>query len=274
MTGRTPGVLIFLLWTAAAQAQEKPAQDLTSQYRETADKLIDAALADREGYERLAYLCYRIGNRLSGSPALERAVAWSAEQMKAAGLSNVRIIPAKVPHWVRGEESARMVAPLDKPLHMLGLGMSVGTPPEGITAEVVAVSDFDELEKLGRGQSAGQDRALQRGVSRLLADGAVSPHRRLARRGAGRGGGAGAFGDAAGHADSAHRRDALRRRASRAIPAAAVSPEDAMMMARLTADGVAVQVHLRDERSHGTRRRQRRRDRRNPRQASIPRRWW
>jgi len=124
----------MLLLAAGARAQEKPAQDLTSQYRETADKLIDAALADREGYERLAYLCYRIGNRLSGSPALERAIAWSAEQMKAAGLSNVRIIPVKVPHWVRGDESARMVAPLDKPLHMLGLGMSVGTPPEGITA--------------------------------------------------------------------------------------------------------------------------------------------
>ena len=42
--------------------------------------------------------------------------------MKAAGLSNVRVIPAKVPHWVRGAESAPMLAPLDKPLHMLGWG--------------------------------------------------------------------------------------------------------------------------------------------------------
>ena len=129
--------------------------------------MIDAALADTEGYNRLAYLCYRIGNRLSGSPGLEKAIAWSVETMKAAGLSNVRVIPAKVPHWVRGAESARMVAPLDKPLHMLGLGMSIGTPPGGITADVVAVTTFDELAKLGRGEDPGQDRALQRGVSRL-----------------------------------------------------------------------------------------------------------
>ena len=45
-------------------------QDLTEQYRHTADKLIDAALADNEGYNRLAFLCYRIGNRLSGSASL------------------------------------------------------------------------------------------------------------------------------------------------------------------------------------------------------------
>src|SRR5436305_1953112 len=130
--------------------------DLTAQYRATADKLIDAALADVEGYNRLTYLCYRIGNRLSGSQGLEKAIAWSVQEMKAAGLSNVRVIPTKVPHWVRGAESARMVAPLDKPLHMLGLGMSIGTPAGGITADVVAVATFEELTKLGREKVQGK----------------------------------------------------------------------------------------------------------------------
>src|SRR5947208_11376575 len=113
------------------------AADLDQRYRSTADRLIDAALADTEGYERLTYLCYRIGNRLSGSPGLQRAVEWSAEQMKAAGLSSVRILPVKVPHWVRGAESASVLAPVERPLHMLGIGMSVATPPAGITAEIV-----------------------------------------------------------------------------------------------------------------------------------------
>src|SRR4029079_3976257 len=94
--------------------------DLTTQYKSTAEKLIAAALADTEGYNRLAYLCYRIGNRLSGSQGLEKAIVWSQEQMKAAGLANVRTIPTKVPHWVRGAESARIVAPVERPLHMLG----------------------------------------------------------------------------------------------------------------------------------------------------------
>jgi Iap family predicted aminopeptidase len=121
-----------------------------SRYLETANKLTDAALADEAGLNRLEYLCYRIGNRLSGSASLDRAIAWGAEEMKRAGLANVRTIPVKVPHWVRGRESAEMVEPLEKPLFMLGLGGSVATSPEGVTADVVAVSSFDELEKLGR----------------------------------------------------------------------------------------------------------------------------
>src|SRR5258705_1080127 len=130
--------------TACLLALPLTAADLTDTYRATADKLIDAALADTDGYNHLTYLCYRIGNRLSGSEGLEKAVTWSAEEMKAAGLSNVRTIPVKVPHWVRGAESARMVAPREMPLHMLGLGMSIGTAPGGITADVVVVSNFEE----------------------------------------------------------------------------------------------------------------------------------
>ncbi len=61
------------------------AQSLAEQYKSTADRLIDAARADSEGYKRLTYLCDRIGNRLAGSAGLEKAIAWSAEQMKAAG---------------------------------------------------------------------------------------------------------------------------------------------------------------------------------------------
>jgi carboxypeptidase Q len=121
-----------------------------SRYQDTANKLIEAALADDAGLSRLEYLCYRIGNRLSGSAALNQAISWGADEMKKAGLANVRTIPVKVPHWVRGQESAEMLEPLQKPLFMLGLGGSVSTPPGGIMAEVIVVSSFDELEKLGK----------------------------------------------------------------------------------------------------------------------------
>src|SRR6202051_95928 len=127
-----------------------------SRYQDVANKLIDAALADDAGLNRFEYLCYRIGNRLSGSQSLNKAIAWSADEMKSAGLANVRTIPVKVPHWVRGRESAEMLEPLQKPLFMLGLGGSVGTAPGGITADVLAVSSFDELEKLGRSAVEGK----------------------------------------------------------------------------------------------------------------------
>jgi carboxypeptidase Q len=121
-----------------------------TQYRKTASQLIDAALKDDAGLNRLEYLCYRIGNRLSGSKALEQAVQWSGEQMRQAGLENIRTIPVQVPHWVRGREAAEMIEPSAKPLFILGLGGSIATPAGGVTAEVAAVSNFDELESLGR----------------------------------------------------------------------------------------------------------------------------
>ena len=71
--GTMRGVSILaltLLLRPPGTAADSP--NLTEQYRAMADRLIDAALADTEGYDRLAYLCYRIGNRLSGSAGLER----------------------------------------------------------------------------------------------------------------------------------------------------------------------------------------------------------
>jgi len=129
---------------------------LTEQYRDSASKLIDASLADQGGMEKLAYLCDRIGNRLSGSAALEKAVTWAAAQMKTDGLSNVVTPRVKVPHWVRGNESAALIEPVAHPLTILGLGGSIATPKRGITAEVVPVVSFEDLEKKGRSAIEGK----------------------------------------------------------------------------------------------------------------------
>jgi Iap family predicted aminopeptidase len=215
----------------------------TSRYQDTANKLIDAALADEAGLNRLEYLCYRIGNRLSGSPSLEQAIAWGAEEMKKAGLANVRTIPVKVPHWVRGRESAEMVEPLQKPLFMLGLGGSVATPVDGITADVVAVSSFDELEKLGKRGVEGRivlydapfvsyDQTVtyrSNGASRAARLGAVAALVRSITPRSLRDPHTGAMQYSA---------------ADPKIPTAAVSVEDAMWIHGLTRAGQRVRVHL------------------------------
>ncbi len=237
------GVQIVSLSLLAAAGAAIAADNLTDKYRPAADRLIDTALADTEGYKRLTYLCYRIGNRLSGSPGLEKAIAWSVEQMKAVGLTNVQVIPTKVPHWVRGAESARMTAPADKALHMLGLGGSIATPPGGITAEVVTVSDFTELDKLGREKVAGKIVLYNQeyrgygttvayrtnGASRAAALGAVAA---LVR-------------SVTPLAMQTPHTGAMNYDPNQPkIPTAAISPEESMMIARLTADGVPVKVHL------------------------------
>src|SRR5262245_66468500 len=98
-------VSIALILSSAATAQ-RPTLD--AQYREVAGRLIGAALVDEGGWDKLSYLTTRIGNRLSGSPQLERAVQWAVERMKSEGLDKARLQPVKVPRWVRGRESARI----------------------------------------------------------------------------------------------------------------------------------------------------------------------
>ncbi len=123
-----------------------PAQDITTAYRQRADRIIDAALADSAAWNRIAELTERFGPRFSGTPALEQAIDWIIERMKADGLDNVRGEPVMVPRWVRGSESAEMVQPRRQNLPMLGLGGSIATPAAGVTAEVMVVSSFDDLK--------------------------------------------------------------------------------------------------------------------------------
>jgi hypothetical protein len=120
---------------------------LTEHYRAFATRILAAAEIDSDGYAALTYLCDHIGNRNSGTPQLNTAVQWAAELMRNAGFENVAVQPVKVPHWVRGQEAAYIIAPINRCLHMIGLGMNVGTPKEGITAPVVFVHDYTEQER-------------------------------------------------------------------------------------------------------------------------------
>src|SRR5687768_15273047 len=130
-----------------AIATTTSAQSIERDYSEPASKLIAAAVRDSFAYNRIAELTDRFGHRLSGSESLERAIDWMLVEMKRDGLDNVRGEPVMVPHWVRGNESVELVAPRSVKLPMLGLGGSIGTPAEGITAEVLIVSSFDELTR-------------------------------------------------------------------------------------------------------------------------------
>src|ERR1700690_2415003 len=102
---RTLPLFLLACVGAGALPAAEPAS-IQETYRGTAQKLIDAALADQDGMRRLQYLCDHIGNRISGSASLERAIQWAASEMKAAGLENVQTPPVKVPRWIRGQESA------------------------------------------------------------------------------------------------------------------------------------------------------------------------
>ncbi|XP_038073773.1 carboxypeptidase Q-like [Patiria miniata] len=117
-------------------------------YKDVANKIMDFVVngsAKGQTYNRLALFTDTFGNRLVGTQNLENSIDFMLDQLKKDGLDNVHGENVTVPNWVRGNESAMLLEPRRYNLIMLGLGSSVGTPPEGITAEAIVVSSFDEL---------------------------------------------------------------------------------------------------------------------------------
>ena len=118
-------------------------------YKDIVQKIFKAANADSSAWEQLAFMCDTYGHRLCGSEGLENSLDFMYLQMQKDGLENVKKEEVIVPKWVRNDEYCMLLEPRKLKLHMLGLGRSIGTPKEGITAEVIVVKSFDELKTIG-----------------------------------------------------------------------------------------------------------------------------
>jgi carboxypeptidase Q len=134
-----------LLLSATLYAQQSV---ITEQHRHNAHQLISEAMGSDLAWERLTYMADTFGPRFSGSENLENAIDWIVDTMEEDGFDKVWTQPVMVPHWVRGEESATLLSPRKKNLPMLSLGGSVATPEGGISAEVIVVKNFEELENV------------------------------------------------------------------------------------------------------------------------------
>ena len=111
----------------------------------------DTALQSDWAYARLADMTDLIGPRLSGSAGAAAAVQQVAEAMRQLG-ATVTLQPVKVPHWVRGVETAEIVDYAGRPqgvsqrVVLTALGGSGATPAAGLTAPVIIVKSLEELK--------------------------------------------------------------------------------------------------------------------------------
>jgi carboxypeptidase Q len=236
-------LLMLLVTTLGGQSPHTAAGTAwLDPYREPAARLIGEAVSTTFAWQRLSVLTDNIGNRLSGTPALDRAIQWAADEMKRDGLENVHTERVMVPKWVRGTERADIVEPAQHSIAMLGLGNSVGTPTDGIQAPVLVVRSFEELDanaaaargrivcfnalftnygETVRFRSAGPSRAAKLGAVAVLVrsigqDGLRTPHT-----------------GALQYASDAPR-----------IPAAAIASEDADRLQRMADRGARIVVRL------------------------------
>ena len=221
-------------------------------------QLQQAALASDYAWRQVAHLTNNIGPRLSGSPQAQHAIEYVAAELKALGLK-VQLEKVMVPHWVRGEETAALVqfpgqaAGTTQKIVLTALGDSVATPAAGLTADVLAVRDFAELQSLGKEKVAGKivlfnhtfdDRMAAQGLGGE-AYGEAVVYRSDAPSAAARLGAVAALVRSVGGAAYRLPHTGMTKYAGDApkVPAAAVTEEDADLIAALTPQGL-VRMHL------------------------------
>ena len=136
---KTAGLCALACFAAAAPSDDP---------RQTAAALRDALAGGRGAAEIARDLCDRAGPRLAGSAGARDARSWAGGELVRLGLANVREEPLLEPQWVRGTETAEIVAPVRQRLAITALGGSGATPPDGIEASVLAARDVASLEAL------------------------------------------------------------------------------------------------------------------------------
>ncbi|MGA8428835.1 MAG: M20/M25/M40 family metallo-hydrolase [Candidatus Sulfotelmatobacter sp.] len=258
-------VLVFAP-AALAQNQNKPAppsfmaqqpsakDSLPPQSLEELSSIKSAALADDYAYRQLAHLTENIGARPTGSAQADAAVDYVAGELRNLGL-DVHLEEVKVPHWVRGAETAQLVEypgmtpGTTQKIVLTALGGSTSTADDGLTAEVVVVNNFDELKVLGRDKVAGKivlfnelfDKQKAAAGMSFMAYGESVPYRAAGPKAAADFGAVLALVRSVGNADYRLPHTGFSMPAG--IPAGAITAEDADLIAYLAAQG-RVRMHV------------------------------
>jgi len=233
-----------------------PAQqeNFSSQLLNELESIKLSAMADDYAYQHVAHLTENIGPRPSGSLQAKAAVDYVAAELRKLGLE-VQLEEVKVPHWVRGAETAELieysgqVPGTTQKIVLTALGGSTSTPDEGLNAGVVVVNNFEELRALGRDQVAGKivlfnelfDKQKASAGLSFVAYGEAVRYRGAGPKAAAELGAVAALVRSVGNAD--YRLPHTGYSAAAGIPAGAVTAEDADLIAKLFVQG-KVRMHL------------------------------
>jgi carboxypeptidase Q len=239
-------------WAQLSRPPATPPVQYSPQLVSEIKKIQQAAFGSDYAYRQLAHLSNNIGPRLSGSAQAQKAVEYVAAELRKLGLE-VQLEKVMVPHWVRGEETAAlteypgMATGTTQKIVLTANGGSVATPNEGVAAEVLVVSNQEELKALGRGRVAGKIVLFNARFDQRLADnGFAGPaygqsvlYRGIGASVAARLGAVASLNRSAGGADYRLPHTGALRYADDApkIPSASVAAEDADLIAHLTSEG-------------------------------------
>lgn len=146
-------LLFFILMTGLASTAQT---EDSLMIRRIADEIMENSKA----YENLRHLTKTIGPRLAGSTGMVKSEQWGLKAMEEAGAAKYWLQQCMVPHWKRGGRDQSYVNELvsaknpnkpdarivKRPLDIVALGNTIGTGNKGITAPVIEIANFEELE--------------------------------------------------------------------------------------------------------------------------------
>lgn len=233
---------LLSIQTISTVVNAQSAQTDFSSHRDEAKKLIEAATNDEEAFQRLTYFVDKFGHRFSGSESLENSIDWIVSEMRQQPFDKVKTQKVMVPHWVRGEESATLLAPRKKNLPMLGLGGSIGTPQGGIEAEVLVVEGFNDLHQHA---DQAKGKIIVYNVPFISYGQTVQYRYRGAIEAAKVGGVASLIRSVGPYSmQTPHTGNSSYEKGVKKIPQAAITLEDASLLHRLQKTGEKIRIHL------------------------------
>jgi len=258
-------IMAALAFASGASAQQQPQQQtgfqvaiapqappavapITAAQQRNVDRLRAAALESDLAWDIVEDLVTEVGPRLAGSEAEARARDWAVGMLRENRFTNIRIEPFTIPYWDATREEASIVGASPQPMVIAALGGSPSTPAGGLEAQVVRFPDMAALEaapnsavqgrivfideRMGRTQDGSSYGAAvaKRGrcapvaqakgaVACLIRSVGTDPHR------------------------FAHQGGSSRQALGASLPAAALSPADADLLARRVERG-ATRVRL------------------------------
>jgi len=110
------------------------------------------ANSDTTLYHALRVLSNDYPNRLCGTPISIKAIEYMKYEMENKNFDTVYLQECTVAHWDRGVKEIGTIKSSkfgETRLSVCALGNSVGTPDNGLNAEILEVKSFEELESLG-----------------------------------------------------------------------------------------------------------------------------
>ncbi len=134
--------LLFLFFLPTLTAQQSDVE-----------RLVAAMLGNTPLGEDLRQLCDEIGGRPAGSQANLKSVEWGMQKFKEAGVGAKKEAFQTPRFWLERSSDTKVTGDVSFDVNVVALTFSSSTPPNGLTAPIVAVGHGSEAEFVGAGQS-------------------------------------------------------------------------------------------------------------------------